>query len=55
MKKTILDKWCGQPWLHATYFLGIVMTNVLIINWGGLEHSSEVDGTFDRFSAPTCV
>ena len=34
MTNTLLDKWCGQPWLHATYFLGIVMLNVLIINWG---------------------
>ncbi|MBQ7896732.1 MAG: HXXEE domain-containing protein [Oscillospiraceae bacterium] len=33
MKKSFLDWWCGQPWLHATYFLGIVMLNVLIINW----------------------
>ena len=34
MAESFLDKWCGQPWLHATYFLGIVMLNVLIINWG---------------------
>lgn len=33
MKRSLLDKWCGQPWLHATYFLGIVMLNVLIIQW----------------------
>lgn len=33
MKKTWLDRWCGQPWLHATYFLGIVMVNVLILQW----------------------
>lgn len=33
-KKSLLDRWCGQPWLHATYFLGIVMFNVLIIRWG---------------------
>ncbi len=33
MKKSLLNWWCGQPWLHATYFLGIVMLNVLIINW----------------------
>ena len=34
MKKSLLNKWCGQPWLHTTYFLGIVMLNVLIIKWG---------------------
>ena len=34
MKKSVLDWWCGQPWLHATYFLGIIMLNVLIVNWG---------------------
>ncbi len=34
MKKSVLNWWCGQPWLHATYFLGIVMLNVFIINWG---------------------
>ena len=34
MKKSLLNRWCGQPWLHATYFLGIVMLNVLIIYWG---------------------
>ena len=34
MKKSLLNWWCGQPWLHATYFLGIVMFNVFIINWG---------------------
>ena len=35
MKKSLLDKWCGQPWLHATYFLGVIMLNVLIICWSG--------------------
>ena len=34
MTESLLDRWCGQTWLHATYFLGIVMVNVLIINWG---------------------
>ncbi len=34
MKKSVLDWWSGQPWLHVTYFLGIAMLNVLIINWG---------------------
>ena len=33
MKKTLLNKWCEQPWLHATYLLGIIMLNVLIIKW----------------------
>lgn len=33
MKKSLLNRWCGQPWLHATYFLGIIMANILIINW----------------------
>ena len=33
MKKTWLDRWCEQPWLHATYFLGIVMVNVLNLQW----------------------
>ena len=34
MKKSLLNWWCGQPWLHATYLLGVVMLNVLIIYWG---------------------
>ena len=34
MKQSLLNKWCGQPWLHATYFLGIVMANVLLVKWG---------------------
>lgn len=34
MAESLLDKWCGEPWLHTTYFLGVVMLNVLIINWG---------------------
>ena len=34
MKKSLLNWWSGQPWLHATYLLGIVMLNVLIIYWG---------------------
>ena len=33
MRKTLLNRWCGQPWLHATYFLEIVMLNVLLIQW----------------------
>ncbi len=33
MAKSLLDRWCGQPWLYATYFLGIVMLIVLIMNW----------------------
>ena len=33
MKRSLLDRWCGQAWLHATYFLGIVMLNVLLIHW----------------------
>lgn len=33
MKKSLLNWWCGQPWLHATYLLGVVMLNVLIVNW----------------------
>ena len=33
MKKSLLDKWCAQPWLYTTYFCGIVMMNVLIICW----------------------
>ena len=33
MKRSLLDKWCGQPWLHATCFLGILMFNVMLINW----------------------
>lgn len=33
MRKSLLNRWCGQPWLHATYFLGIVMLNVLLIKW----------------------
>ena len=34
MKKSLLNWWCGQPWLHATYFLGIAMLNILIVSWG---------------------
>ena len=32
-KRTWLDWWCGQPWLHATYALGIVMLCVAVIMW----------------------
>ena len=34
MKKSLLNWWCGPPWLYATYILGIAMLNVLIIFWG---------------------
>ena len=34
MKQSLLNKWCGQPWLHATYLLGIVMATVLLVKWG---------------------
>ncbi len=33
-KRTLLDWWCGQPWLYATYALGVVMLVVLVLNWG---------------------
>lgn len=33
MKKSLLQKWCGEPWLHATYLCGIVMMNILILQW----------------------
>ena len=33
MEKTLLDRWCGKPWLYATYSLGILMLIVLIIKW----------------------
>ena len=33
MKLSLLDRWCGQPWLHTTYFMGIIMLNILIIQW----------------------
>ena len=33
MNNSLLDKWCGKPWLYATYFLGVVMLIVLIIKW----------------------
>ncbi len=33
MKSSYLEKWCGQPWLHCIYLLGIIMSNVLIIFW----------------------
>ncbi len=34
MSNSLLDKWCGNPWIYATYLLGIIMLIVLIINWG---------------------
>ncbi len=33
-KKTLLDWWCGQPWLYATYALGVVTLVVAVLNWG---------------------
>lgn len=33
-KGTLLDWWCGRPWLYATYALGAVMLVVLAVNWG---------------------
>ncbi len=33
MKNNMLDKWCGKPWLYATYCLGIIMLIVLIVQW----------------------
>ena len=33
-KKTLLDWWCGKPWLYATYALGVVMLVVAVLNWG---------------------
>ena len=32
-KWTLLDWWCGKPWLYATYALGAVMLVVLVLNW----------------------
>ena len=32
-KRTLLDWWCGKPWLYATYALGAVMLVVLVLNW----------------------
>lgn len=37
MKQSLLEKWCGQAWLHATYLLGIIMLNVLILKWQDWE------------------
>ncbi|MBO7675388.1 MAG: HXXEE domain-containing protein [Atopobiaceae bacterium] len=31
-KRTLLDWWCGKPWLYATYVLGAVMLVVLVLN-----------------------
>lgn len=49
MKKTWIDKWCGQPWLHTTYFLGIVMANVLIINWSSWSIQQKLMGILTVF------
>ncbi len=44
MKKSILNKWCGQPWLHVTYLLGIIMLNVLIIQWNAWSVTQRLMG-----------
>ncbi|NHM15057.1 HXXEE domain-containing protein [Xiamenia xianingshaonis] len=32
-KRTLLDWWCGKPWLYATYALGVAMLVALVLNW----------------------
>lgn len=33
MKRTAMQVWCDRAWLYVIYALGLVMLNVLIINW----------------------
>jgi len=33
LKETRLQRWCDQAWLYAVYLLGIIMGNVLLIQW----------------------
>lgn len=49
MKRSWLNIWCGQPWLHTTYFLGIVMANVLIINWSSWDIPQKLMGLLTVF------
>ncbi len=49
MKPSLLNTWCGQPWLHTTYFLGIVMVNVLIIHWTSWEMPQLIMGLLTVF------
>ncbi|MBQ9708482.1 MAG: HXXEE domain-containing protein [Firmicutes bacterium] len=49
MKKTMLDRWCGEPWLHATYFLGIIMLNILLIFWSSWSVPQRLMGLLTVF------
>ena len=35
--KTILVKWCGRPWLAATYVLGLVFLAPALLRWSGWD------------------
>lgn len=35
--KTILQKWCGKPWLIATYGMGIWMMVWALLGWHDWE------------------
>lgn len=43
-QKTVLDWWCGKPWLYATYALGVAMLAVAIFNWSDWTVQQKVLG-----------
>lgn len=49
VKKSLLNRWCGQPWLHTTYFLGIVMANVLLLRWSAWSVPQRLMGLLTVF------
>lgn len=43
-RKTLLDWWCGQPWLHATYLLGAIMLCAGIVTWSDWSVQERIMG-----------
>nr|WP_300324535.1 HXXEE domain-containing protein [uncultured Anaerostipes sp.] len=37
MKKDWLKIWCDQVWLYALYSIGVIMSCILIVEWGDLS------------------
>lgn len=37
MKKNFLQKWCDQAWLHCIYLVGIIMGNILLLEWSAWD------------------
>lgn len=42
MEKSLLNRFCGMPWLYITYALGIIMFNALIWQWDAWSVSQKL-------------